>query len=67
MRFSGEGEALNDFALRFYVTICTHFQQIGEDVKNLYTGQSLFVVPVHFAGYTVAIENSTTKAVKRYF
>ena len=35
-----------------------------EDVKNLYTGQSLFVVPVHFAGYTVAIENSTTKAVK---
>ena len=38
-----------------------------EDVKNLYTGQSLFVVPVHFAGYTVVIENSTTKAVKRYF
>jgi hypothetical protein len=38
-----------------------------EDVKNLYTGQSLFVVQVHFAGYTVAIENSTMKAVKRYF
>ena len=58
---------LKDFAYRFYVTICTHFQQIRADVKNLYTGQSLFVVQVHFAGYTVAIESSTMKAVKRYF
>ena len=37
------------------------------DVKNLYTGRGLFVVPVHFAGYTVAIENSAMKAVKRKY
>ena len=47
------------------VTICTYFQQMREDVKKLYTGQGLFVVPAHVVGYTVAIENSTMKAVKK--
>ena len=47
------------------VTICTYFQQMREDVKKLYTGQDLFVVPAHVVGYTVAIENSTMKAVKK--
>ena len=47
------------------VTICTYFQQMREDVKKLYTGQGLFVVPAHAVGYTVAIENSMMKAVKK--
>ena len=55
-------EGFKCFCASHFVTICTQFQQIGEDVKNLYTGQGLFVVPVRFVGYTVAIENSTRDA-----
>ena len=33
------------------------------DVKNLYTGQSLFVVPVHFAGYTIFVWIHTIPAL----